>query len=59
MQRKLFLIVGVLLLAFYAACGGEEEQVTMDNSSGVTATIEKKMQIVSPESTKEVEDKKD
>jgi len=59
MQRKLFLIFGVLLFAFYAACGGEEEQVAMDNSSGVTATIEKKMQIVSPESTKEVEDKKD
>ena len=59
MQRKLFLIVGVLLLAFYAACGGEEEQVTMDNLSGVTATVEKKTQIVPPKSTKEMEDKKD
>ena len=59
MQRKFFLMFGVLLFAFYAACGGEEEQVTMDNSSGVTATIEKKTQIVPPESTKEMQDKKD
>ena len=59
MQRKLILMVGVLLLAFYAACGGGEEQVTTDNSSGVTATVEKKTQIVPPKSSKKVGDKKE
>ena len=59
MQRKLILMVGVLLLAFYTACGGGEEQVATVNSSGVTATVEKKMQIVPPKSNKEVGDKKE
>ena len=59
MQRKLVLTVGVLLLAFYAACGGGEEKITTDNSSGVTATVEKKTQIVPSKSNKEVGDKKE
>jgi oligopeptide transport system substrate-binding protein len=53
MHKNLFLIVGVLMLAFYSACGGEEEGLASDASFPVPVTAEKKVQGAPSKASKE------